>query len=252
MVASRPFRRALSRTVAGVLPAVWHQALWRLVVLRRTRRTFAALGVRAAFEQIYSQNLWGGTPGSFHSGTGSSLTVAAPYIECVRKFIAENGIRSVADLGCGDFQVGQQITQPGLRYVGVDIVQPLIEHNQARFGHSSVRFECRDLITDRLPLAELALVRQVLQHLSNEQILRVIRNIACYDRVLVTEHVPIGGHVQPNLDKPHGPDTRLYDGSGVFLDRAPFSLETTVLLETPLAPQEVLRTVLIERRSDAG
>jgi hypothetical protein len=47
-----------------------------------------------------------------------------------------------------------------------------------------------------------------------------------------------------NLDKPHGPDIRIYKHSGVFLDEVPFSLKVETLLEVPVGRDEVLRTVL--------
>jgi hypothetical protein len=61
---------------------------------------------------------------------------------------------------------------------------------------------------------------------------------------LVTEHVPSGRFV-PNLDKPHGPDTRLPDGSGVMLDEAPFSRPCEEVVMIPLADGTRLRTVLM-------
>jgi SAM-dependent methyltransferase len=240
----------LGKVATRVLPAAWHEALWRRVVLRGSRRSFAALAPQEAFERIYANNLWGGAPGELCSGSGSAEAITGPYVECVRAFIASHGIRSVVDLGCGDFQVGRRIATPELQYVGVDIVRPLVQRNQERFGSASVRFECSDLMAGPLPVAELALLRQVLQHLSNAQILRVLQNTAAYRYLIVTEHLPCGSDVRPNLDKPHGPDTRLYDRSGVFLDQAPFSLHTKVLLETPAGPGEILRSVLIERAGD--
>jgi SAM-dependent methyltransferase len=242
-----PLHSALRRVATHVLPETWHRALWRRIVLVRRRRTFRGLDTREAFERIYAENLWGGVPGEFRSGSGSSDEVSGPYVACVRRFIEERGITRVADLGCGDFQVGRRLLAPGLRYVGVDVVRPLIERNEALFGRDGVGFEARDLARDPLPDADLALLRQVLQHLSNAEISLVLKNTEKYPYLLVTEHLPTGTDVRPNLDHPHGPDTRLYDRSGVFLDLPPFSLRTKVLLETQIKPDEVLRTVLVER-----
>jgi hypothetical protein len=56
----------------------------------------------------------------------------------------------------------------------------------------------------------------------------------------------------PNLDKPHGPNIRIDDDSGVFLDKPPFNIKISrVLLErnTPnyiFNPDEQLITYLIE------
>jgi hypothetical protein len=126
------------------------------------------------------------------------------------------------------------------------VVGSLIERNARQYEDERVAFRHLNLVVDELPDAELALLRQVLQHLSNEEISAVLENTRKYRYILVTEHVPIGGPVVANADKPHGPDVRLLDRSGVFLDEPPFSLSTHTLLELPYAPGEALRTVMIE------
>lgn len=77
-------------------------------------------------------------------------------------------------------------------------------------------FKCADITKDPLPAADLCLVRQVLQHLSNGEIINVLANLRNFSQILISEDVP----VQPksfNRDKPHGPDVRTYYGSGVYL-----------------------------------
>jgi len=73
--------------------------------------------------------------------------------------------------------------------------------------------------------------------------------------VLVTEHYPAPFvKSQPNLDKPHGPDTRIYDNSAVYLDLPPFnvrsdkiSLVLDISAEAYLVNKgERLRTFMIE------
>jgi hypothetical protein len=90
-------------------------------------------------------------------------------------------------------------------------------------------------------------LRQVLQHLSNQEIERVLANCRRYRWLIVTEHLPAATDVVPNLDKPHGPDTRVYDRSGVFLEAPPFDLPVRILLEVPISPGETLRSVLVSQ-----
>jgi SAM-dependent methyltransferase len=120
--------------------------------------------------------LWGGIGGNeFFSGQGSLDKFAAPYVEWLTGFIAECGIKTIVDLGCGDFRIGQQICSAiSVKYVGVDIVLDLIAFNQSRYGNATVSFKCVDIIEDELPDGDLCLIRQVLQHLSNAQISRVL------------------------------------------------------------------------------
>jgi hypothetical protein len=230
------------RAIEPLVPERWLDALTRRA-FHYQRRAFSRLDVQQAFERVYAENAWGGTPGEFDSGLGSSDAVTERYVAMVRAFIAERGVRSVADLGCGDFRVGRQLVGSVPRYVGVDIVPALVERKRREFP--DVEFRCLNLISDELPDAELGLLRQVLQHLSNEEIAAVLRNCRRYRYLIVTEHLPSAGEVVPNLDKPHGPDIRLYDRSGVFLEAPPFNLSVRTLLEVPLSPGETLRSVLV-------
>lgn len=209
------------------------------------RRQFRGLGVEETFDRVYAERWWGDGPG-FDSGEGSGEALATPYVQRIRDFIESRGIRSVVDLGCGDFRVGRQLISPDLDYVGVDVVGDLVKRNQRTFGAEKVRFEHRDLIGGELPGAELALLRQVLQHLSNDEIQTVLDNTRRYRYVIITEHVPVGDDVRPNVDKPHGPDIRMPERSGVFVDEPPFSLPVDHLFDVRFTEDQVLRTVLLE------
>jgi SAM-dependent methyltransferase len=223
----------------------WHKRRkWQPI-----RQHYGALKVSDCFSKIYHTKLWGEADGeAFCSGGGSEAHFAVPYVKQVQTLIAEHKIRTVVDLGCGDFRVGRLLCAQGdLQYVGVDVVPDLIAYNQSRFGGPQVEFHCANLIDDELPDGELCLIRQVLQHLSNAEISRVLAKCAKYRVVLVTEELFTQPGSRPNLDIAHGPDNRASDNSGVFLELPPFSFKTTPVLEIPIAGnQSVLRTVLVE------
>ena len=117
-------------------------------------------------------------------------------------------------------------------------------------GFPSERARCSIDGVISLPPADLCLIRQVFQHLSNQQIAEVLAKLGVFSHVIVTEHYPaqLRGCV-PNLDKPPGPDTRLLDGSAVFLDQPPFDGTTRLLLTTEAPPTleqgETLRSFLV-------
>lgn len=243
----------LKGTLKRVLPsaAIVSYQRWRLRVARATN---AQLPIRDVFRGVYARNSWGGTQGDFFSGTGSEEAQTTAYAEAVREFVRTRGIKSIVDLGCGDYRVGRMLKMAGVHYLGVDIVPELIERNRALFTDPDTVFMCRDLLEEALPAAELCLLRQVLQHLSNVEIARALQRLNQYPYVLVTEHYPAPSRlVRPNLDKPHGPDTRLVDGSGVFLDLPPFACTIEAVIseaqvERPIAfAGETLRTFLLSR-----
>jgi len=197
---------------------------WRRKQLEGIRRYNAGRNVAEIFAEIYRENRWGGERGRFHSGSGSSGDHARAYANAITAFIRSQNIRRVVDLGCGDFRIGAQLLDTGVLYTGVDIVADLVQRNIEQYASERVRFECLNIIEDELPDGDLCLIRQVLQHLSNEQISRVLTNVEKYRHVIVTEHYPAPGALRrKNLDKPCGEDVRVYDGSAVFLDAPPFS-----------------------------
>jgi SAM-dependent methyltransferase len=211
---------------------------------RKAREACAGLSVEHAFETVYKRNYWGGIPGEFYSGTGSDPDITAPYSKFVREFVRERNIRSVVDVGCGDFRVGQSLLLPGMQYIGIDVVPHLIERNTRQFATPEVSFQVVNAIDQSPPAGDLCLIRQVLQHLSNQQILDVLRNCSGFRYLLVSDHLVLKGTPHINVDKPHGPDRRPL---GVRLDLPPFSCQTETVLEVSLGADEVIRTVLIEQ-----
>jgi SAM-dependent methyltransferase len=231
-------------------------ALSNLRKLRRrlghTRNRFRS--VEAIFTDIYKNKGWGRGDRDFCSGSGSNDTVARPYASLVMNFVRENRIQSIVDLGCGDFRVGSILRVDGVKYIGIDVVSELIALNTSKYADSAISFRRLDIIEDDLPEADLCLIRQVLQHLSNPQILAITHKLSKYKYVIVTEHYPPdGGQTTPNIDKVPGADTRLLDGSAVYLEEPPFSMGPSRLLlnlEVPdwqVRPGERLKTFLFER-----
>lgn len=118
-------------------------------------------------------------------------------------------------------------------------------------GPGGVRFLCRDITRDPLPDAELCVIRQVLQHLSNREIEKILDQVRKYPYVLITEHVVRKRSAkQYNRDKVHGGQTRVVSGSGVYLDEAPFNLEIKTVLKIPYSgmgrKNEEMVTVLLK------
>jgi len=196
----------------------------------RMDREFNKLSVKAAFTKIYSEMLWGRSSDdrdSFSSGSGSrESNIVAPYIGAVESFILSLDKRpDVVDLGCGDFYVGSKVRHLCQNYIACDIVDSLIARNRANYGDLGVDFRVLDITSDELPGGDIVFVRQVLQHLSNELILRVIPRIQSkFQYLLLTEHLPSSKSFEPNTDKPTGPDVRLKYDSGIVLTSPPFNM----------------------------
>jgi hypothetical protein len=181
---------------------------------------------KAAMEQVYEMKLWGNNNARFYSGEGShQQTIVKPYIEAVSSFL--NTFKTpitVCDLGCGDFNVGKQLVQHAKKYVAVDIVENLIVYNQKAFKEENLEFYCLDIAKDALPSGDCAIVRQVLQHLSNKEVQSVVHKLAGFKYIVLTEHIP-QGNFTPNKDIISGQGTRLKKQSGINLLAAPFHMK---------------------------
>ena len=181
---------------------------------------------KKAMEQVYDLKLWGAGASSFYSGEGSHHPeIVAPYVEAVAAFLSSfEQPLVVCDLGCGDFNIGSKLVPYAQRYIGVDIVAALIEHNKATFKNEQLSFECIDIATDALPKGDCVLLRQVLQHLSNREIASVVGKLVSFKYVILTEHLP-EGDFEPNQDIISGQGTRLKKNSGVQLLMPPFDMK---------------------------
>lgn len=123
-----------------------------------------AASLREAFRRIYEEQAWG-----HGSGPGSSPANTIEYRAFVQRFIEANGLRSVTDLGCGDWQFSRFVDWSQVDYLGLDIVPEIVERNRERFGLPNVRFAVLDSLSD-LPGGDLLLAKEVLQHLPNRTI----------------------------------------------------------------------------------
>jgi SAM-dependent methyltransferase len=145
---------------------------------------------RLAFESVYTERHWGtDKEGKGTSGLGSTLEFTKLYRVFLQDFLAAHGIRSVVDAGCGAWEFSRAMDWSGIDYLGLDIVASLIETNQRRFGAPNIRFAAADIVRDELPPADLLIVKDVLQHLSNADITRFRAQLPRYRHVLIVGDV---------------------------------------------------------------
>ncbi len=191
--------------------------------MKKLNRTKQPWPTKAVMSQIYEKNLWGGNPSEFYSGEGSHDPIlVTPYIEVISDFLKSfETPLTVCDLGCGDFNLGKKLVEFASHYHAVDIVPALMEYNQTKFQASNLTFHCLDVAVDELPACDCALVRQVLQHLSNQEVHQILEKLSRYRYVIITEHLPVGDF-EPNKDKISGQGIRLKQNSGIDVLAAPF------------------------------
>ena len=220
--------------------------LRNLTITERARR-------RQTFQEIYKNAVWGRDENEgYFSGDGSRGEAAKIYVErmaeLLERHIAELGRPiSVVDLGCGDFHIGHALTVriPSLIYIGCDIVPEVILCNQKAYADDRISFRQVDIVMDVLPEGDVYLVRQVLQHLSNAEIMSFLRRLDC-KYLYVTEGHPAERVGPANPDKITGAEVRfdrlMGQGRGVELDQRPFHLVTQEVFRVLSPPKEVVVT----------
>jgi hypothetical protein len=181
---------------------------------------------KAAMEQVYKLNLWGANEMKFYSGEGSHHSkYVKPYITVISSFLSSFSIPPVVcDLGCGDFNIGRQLVKYSSKYIGVDIVNDLILFNKKIFNQKQLEFKCLDLAKDSIPAGDCAIIRQVFQHLSNNEVKQILNKLHQFKFVIITEHIPKYNFI-PNIDILSGQGIRLKKKSGLDVTSAPFNFK---------------------------
>lgn len=120
------------------------------------------------FTATYAANEW-----RYGSGHGSLPINNVPYIEFISNFIVRNDIRTVVDLGCGDWQFSRFMDWSKVKYAGFDLVEAVINENNNNFSSENVEFKLlRDLSS--IPSADLLICKDVMQHLPNRIVIDYI------------------------------------------------------------------------------
>lgn len=139
----------------------------------KTRLKHAAPG--QVFSDIFRGNTWKGSDSV--SGPGSDLEQTRVLIRELPLLLRDLKVGAILDIPCGDFHWMSRVDLTGIFYLGADIVPPLIQADQARYGGDNVQFQTLDLIRDDLPRVDLVLCRDCLVHLSFDDIEAAFRNL---------------------------------------------------------------------------
>jgi SAM-dependent methyltransferase len=154
-----------------------------------------------AFTTIYETCVWGhDSEGHGISGAGSKVEHAKPYMQFLQKFLNDNNIKSVVDVGCGDWTFSQYIDWSGILYIGYDVVKSVVEKNNISFSGSNCQFIHGDALTIDLPVADLLICKDVLQHLPNNDIKLFLKQCSKFKHCLITNDYDVKTGSSKNKD----------------------------------------------------
>ena len=125
------------------------------------------------FTYIYENKIWGNNYNNSYkgsSGEGSSINYNKDsYVIFLKKFIHDNDIKTVVDLGCGDFICGPYIySDLDITYKGYDVYKKVIEFNSTQYPKSKFEFIHLDFSNKKEEIvgADLCILKDVIQHWS--------------------------------------------------------------------------------------
>ena len=159
------------------------------------------MDLKGIFTQTYKENKWGSSES--RSGPGSNLA----YTEGIRRIIVElidEGVETIWDCSCGDWNWMKEISDRLPNYVGNDIVEELIGVNSEKFGSDRVKFRCGDMVSGLKELGDssidLILCRHTLEHLPTDYSIEVVREIRrVAKKALITSNTHQGNSpINPN------------------------------------------------------
>jgi len=144
---------------------------------------------KSQFERIYRTSEWGSRS---RSGPGSLPELNFSYLGVLGSILDKFKIKSVVDIGCGDWTLYQSAFDwysMDVSYIGIDVVPELVDRLNKLHGRDSVEFRCVDVFGPDLPEADLYILKDVLQHWSNDQIERFLPQLRRCRFALITNDV---------------------------------------------------------------
>ncbi len=116
-------------------------------------------------------------PGGEGSGPGSTPEFTYEYRRFLEDFMMRHEVQSVVDYGCGDWQWSKLVDWGTRKYYGFDIVPNLVDRLRRDHGSDTRTFNLIDKDTE-IPFVDLILCKDVLQHLSNEEVVKLVEKLS--------------------------------------------------------------------------
>jgi hypothetical protein len=201
----------LSHQVKQTINALVRGELQRAAFREIDHIATSSMSSAEKFSKIYQKQLWFRVmaqlnPEKTLSGHGSTQASTKVFSGALETFLHASRAQIFFDGPCGDFYWMKNVKLPdNCAYIGGDIVANMIAELQRKYAHpvrSLVnenashprrQFIIIDLAKDCFPAADVWLCKDCLQHLSNSEITRVLRNFARskVEVALISNHIGV-------------------------------------------------------------
>ncbi len=162
--------------------------------------------LETVFSEYYHDGEWVRGEGKSRSGPGSDIEYTGKIRKALPELCRELNIQTLLDIPCGDLAWISKVDLPVAKYIGADIVQSMVEQNTAAYGNAQRQFRKINIVSDKLPQADLVMVRDLFIHLNKDQISRSLVNIcASGSRWLLTTTYPkltVNSEIVPGQFRP--------------------------------------------------
>ena len=126
------------------------------------------------FTSIYENKVWGDNHNLEYSGSsggGSDIDYNKySYVPFLKKLITDNNVKTIVDLGCGDFKCGQLIYDDLdiISYTGYDAYKKVIDYNSTQHVLPKYSFIHLDFCNKKESIihGDLCILKDVIQHWS--------------------------------------------------------------------------------------
>ena len=227
------FFKKLFKSISILITSIFGPIFWKYFHYKKRKNRnimihheYGKLSNEEIFSKIYENNIWNkNSKNDFNSGPGShDADIIKPYINEICSFLKINTNLTVLDIGCGDFNIGSHIFHNSKKYIAIDIVDKLIDRNKKKFNSNKLIFKKIDIVNEDIPKGDCLLIKEVLQHLPNNQIKIILSKLKNYKYIFLTESIPLF-NFKPNMDKIKGPDCRIDINSAIVIDKPPFNFK---------------------------
>jgi len=134
--------------------------------------------IESTFTGIYKNNTWSSDESA--SGTGSEMATTLEVRERLPVLIQNYEIKSVLDIGCGDFNWMKTIVHHIDNYTGVDTVKDIIDNNNKLYGVPGIRFIHRNILEldwEFFSGFDAVILKDVLVHLSFKNVQYILTQL---------------------------------------------------------------------------
>lgn len=131
--------------------------------------------MKKIFTDIYSNKKWKCPETA--SGAGSTLSWTKNLRTGLPLILKGLEVKTFLDVPCGDFNWAKEINWGSVHYIGGDIVKELIERNTELYDDEKISFKQIDLSKDKLPQADIILIRDCLMHMSVKDAEKCLKNV---------------------------------------------------------------------------